>query len=171
MAKRDMAIEKQLDFLVEKFGTFETKLNALDARFSTLDAKIDTVDKKVDGVDAQVGALATRVGALETGISGLKAHVSTLDSNVSSLGSAVGKLDARMGTVEKKVDKLQVTGEHTQELVKLSLEGLEGLRESTAAGFTTMAKDHSDQIDLHKTTLVHLRKRVQRVERRKPRSR
>jgi len=171
MAKRNMAIEKQLDFLVEKFGTFETKLNALDTKVDTVDKKVDGVDAKVDALGVRVGALETGLAAVETGLNSVKAHVGTLDSNVSSLGSAVGKLDARMGTVEKKVDRLMVTGERTQDLVELSLEGLAGLRETTAAGFKTMAEEHAEQIGLHKTTLLHLRKRVERVERRKPRSR
>ena len=58
----------------------------------------------------------------------LEAHVGTLNGTVGALGSAIGKMDTRLGVVEKKVDKLQVTGEETRDLVKLSLEGLEGLR-------------------------------------------
>jgi chromosome segregation ATPase len=118
----------------------------------------------VTTLDSSAAETKQQIGRLE-------AHIGTLNGNVGALGSAIGKMDARLGNVEKKVDKLQITSDDTRDMVKLGLEGLEGLRESTAADFKKMSKEHDEQIDLLKITLSHVRKRVARVERRKPRSR
>lgn len=82
-----------------------------------------------------------------------------------------GTFEIKLDTLDKKVDKLQITSEASHDLVKIGLDGLEGLRESTAASFEEMSKEHAEQTDLLKSAVIHVRQRVERVERRKPRRR
>ena len=55
-------------------------------------------------------------------------------------------------------------------LAKLGLEALEGLRASNDKAHLQMQRDHDKQIDLLKSLGVHVRKRVERLERPKRRS-
>ena len=122
MREYEMPIEEQVSLLVRKFGTFETKLDAVDDRLGAVEKKIDTIDRKVDALADDVGTLRTQVGTLRTQV------------------------------------------EDTNRIAKLSLEGLAALRETTEKRFGEARRDHVEQTDLLKSVLVHVRKRVERVE-------
>jgi hypothetical protein len=61
--------------------------------------------------------------------------------------------------------------EDTHAIAKLGLEGLQGLRESTDARFEAATKTHGEQTGLLNSVLVHVRNRVDRIERPKGRRR
>lgn len=116
----DMALEKKIDLLVERFEGMSTKVDGLSAKF-------DGMATKVDGLAAESGELKTRVS---------------------------------------------VGFEETHRLLKLSLEGLAGLEETSGENFDQMSAEHNQQFELLETFGVHVRKRVQKLENRpKPRRR
>lgn len=72
---------------------------------------------------------------------------------------------AGFDAVDKRFDKLEILGEETKAIAKLSLEGLEALRESTDAKFAEAKKDGWEQTELLKSLFVHTHKRVDVIER------
>ena len=74
-------------------------------------------------------------------------------------------VDGKVTSLDAKVDKMQVVLEDTGAIAKLGLEGLEGLRESMDAKFAAAAKTNGEQVGLLNSVLVHVRNRVDRVER------
>jgi hypothetical protein len=61
--------------------------------------------------------------------------------------------------------------DQTNATAKLALEGIVGLRESMDAKLEEAKQAHTEQIELLKSVVVHVRKRVEVVERSKPRRR
>jgi chromosome segregation ATPase len=139
----DMPLEDKIDLLVKEFGTFGTKLD-------TLDSKVDTLDSRVGTLESKVGTLSSDVGSLKTEVSSLSSQVNRIDSNVT--------------VMDRKLDKLQIRMDETHQLAKLGLEAVEGLRESTDDRFADMTRQNAEQTDLLKSVLVHVRKRVERIE-------
>jgi predicted nuclease with TOPRIM domain len=116
---------------------FRTFKESVETRFDSIDTKLTTVDTKVTILDTKVANLDTKV--------------TTLDTTVTTLNT--------------KIDKVQVLLEDTHAIAKLGLEGLEGLRESTDAKFAAAAKTLGEQTGLLNSVLVHVRNRVDRIER------
>ena len=77
-----------------------------------------------------------------------------------------GKFDAMDG----KVDKMMVRLDDTHAVAKLGLEGLQGLRESMDEKFKAAAKTSAGHTDMLQSVLIHVRKRVEVLERPKRRS-
>lgn len=69
------------------------------------------------------------------------------------------------------MESMSIQLEDTRQIAKLGLEALEGLRESNDKAHAEMRRDHGNQTDLLKSVLVHVRKRVERVEQPKRRRR
>jgi len=107
-------------------------------------------------------SVGTRFDSIDT-------KLTTLDTKVTTLDAKVASLDTSVTTLDSKIDKVQVLLEDTNAIAKLGLEGLQGLRESTDAKFAAAAKTNAGQTDLLKTVLVHVRKRVEGLERPKRR--
>lgn len=57
--------------------------------------------------------------------------------------------------------------EETRALIRLSLEAVQGLRETTERGFSEVRAEFGEQVSLLKDVARHLRGRVERVERRR----
>ena len=81
-----------------------------------------------------------------------------------TMRSGFAGIDKRFDGVDNRLDKLQMLGEQTNAIARLSLEGIEGLRESTNAKFAEAAKTNSEQTELLKSLFVHVRKRVDVIE-------
>jgi chromosome segregation ATPase len=154
MAEYDMPVEEQIKVLVKEFRSFK---ESVETRFDSIDTKLTTVD--------------TKVTTLDTKVTTLDAKVTTLDAKVASLDTSVTTLDTKVTTLDSKIDKVQLLLEDTNAIAKLGLEGLQGLRESTDAKFAAAAKTNGEQTDLLKSVLVHVRKRVEHLERPKRRRR
>ena len=168
MAEYDMPIEEQIKVLVKEFRSFkesvETRFDSIDTKLTTVDAKVTTLDTKVTTLDTKVTTLDAKVTTLDAKVTTLDAKVTTLDAKVASLDTSVTTLDTKVTTLDSKIDKVQVLLEDTNAIAKLGLEGLQGLRESTDAKFAAAAKTNGEQTDLLKSVLVHVRKRVERLE-------
>ena len=155
MPEYDMPIEEQIKVLVKEFRNFKESMGAfqesmetfkesVDTRFDSIDTKLTTVDARFDSIDTKFTAVDARFDAID---------------------SKLATVDAKVTTLDTKVDKMQVLLDDTRAIAKLGLEGLEGLRESMDAKFAAAAKTNGDQIGLLNSVLVHVRNRVDRVER------
>jgi len=116
-------------------------------------------------------SVGTRFDSIDTKLTTVDVKVTTLDAKVTTLDAKVASLDTSVTTLDSKIDKVQVLLEDTNAIAKLGLEGLQGLRESTDAKFAAAAKTNAEQTDLLKSVLVHVRKRVEGLERPKHRRR
>jgi len=88
-----------------------------------------------------------------------------------SVETRFDSIDTKLTTVDTKIDKVQLVLEDTRAIAKLGLEGLQGLRESTDAKFAAATKINGEQVGLLNSVLVHVRNRVERVERPAPKGR
>ena len=154
MPEYDMPIEEQIKVLVKEFHTFKESMETFQESMETFKESVET---RFDSIDTKLTTVDTKVTTLDTKVTTLDARVTTLDTKVT--------------TVDRKIDKVQVLLEDTHAVAKLGLEGVQGLRESTDAKFAAAAKTNAEQTDLLKTVLVHVRKRVDRLERPKRRRR
>jgi hypothetical protein len=101
-----------------QFGRFanqlDEKLQAMDARFQSLDGKFNALDGKFNVLDGKFNALDGKFDALDE-----KVH------------AGLGSVHARLGSLEHGMN---IQFEETRGLIRLSLEGLDALRETTDAG-------------------------------------
>jgi hypothetical protein len=61
-------------------------------------------------------------------------------------------------------NRITIQFEDTQRLIRLSLEGLDALRETTERGFAEIRRENHDNKTLLEAALKHVRRRVERVE-------
>lgn len=108
-------------------------------------------------------------GSIETKFDSIDARFDSIDAKLTTVDAKLTTVDTKLTTVDAKVDKVQILLEHTHAVAKLGLEGLQGLRESTDEKFAAAAKTNAEQTDLLKSLILHVRKRVERVERPKRR--
>jgi hypothetical protein len=95
----------------------------------------------------------------------------SVETRFDSIDTRFDSVDARLTTVDRKLDKVQVMLEDTHAVAKLGLKGLQGLRESTDAKFAAASKTLGEHTGLLNSVLVHVRNRVDRIERPKGRRR
>jgi hypothetical protein len=65
---------------------------------------------------------------------------------------------------ERFTNRMDVQFEETRGLIRLSLEGLEALRETTERGFADVRRENHENRTLLEEVVKHVRKRVERVE-------
>jgi len=116
-----------------------------------MEEQIKLLVKKVDSLDKK---FEEKFGAIDKKFDAMDNKFDAMDK----------KLDTKFGEVMIRLDE-------TNAIAKLGLEGLQGLRESMDDKFEAAAKTSTDQTDLLKAVLVHVRKRVDVLERPKPRRR
>lgn len=96
------------------------------------------------------------------------ANKMALEKKIDLLVDKVGGLASRIDRLETKFDgletKMAVGFEESHRLMKLSLEGLGGLEETTVQRFDDMKDHHAKQFDLLQKFGVHVRRRVEQVE-------
>lgn len=73
------------------------------------------------------------------------------------------RFDEEFGAIR---GSMKIQFEETHALIRLSLEGLEALRETTERGFVDVRARLDDNTDLLKSAVQHVRGRVERLERR-----
>ena len=115
-----------------------------------MEEQIKQLVKKVDSLDEKFGAIDKRFDAID---------------------EKFGAVDTKLNAMDQKFDKMMVRLDDTHAIAKLGLEGLKGLRESMDEKFEAAAKTSADQTDMLKSVLVQVRKRVEVLERPKPRRR
>ena len=113
-----------------------------DEKFTAIDGKFDAIDGKFDEIDKKFDAMDGKFDAMD------------------------GKLDA----IDQKFDKMMVRLDDTHAVAKLGLEGLQGVRESMDEKFKAAAKTSAGHTDMLQSVLIHVRKRVEVLERPKRRS-
>ena len=132
----------------------EEQIKLLVKKVSSLDEKFDALDEKFDGIDKKFDAMDKKFDAVDKKFDAVDKKFDAMDQ----------KLDTKFGEVMVRLDS-------THAIAKLGLEGLQGLRESMDDKFAAAAKKSAEQTDLLKSVLVHVRKRVDVLERPKPRRR
>lgn len=65
---------------------------------------------------------------------------------------------------ERFNSRMTVQFEETRALIRLSLEGLDALRETTERGFAEIRRENHDNKTLLEAALKHVRRRVERIE-------
>jgi len=118
-----------------------------------LEQKVDALSEKLDAVLAKLDDTAAK--------DDLKLFATRNDLKLNAFGSRV---DARLS-------KLAVGLDEVKELAKSGLEAVQILKESTERSFADATRKHDEQIELLKDVSVHVRKRVERLERTRPRRR
>jgi predicted RNase H-like nuclease (RuvC/YqgF family) len=141
MPEYDMPLEEQIKVLVKEFRNFKESMETFQESMDTFKESVDT---RFDSIDSKL---------------------TTVDTKVTTLDAKVTSLDTKLTTLDTKVDKMQVLLDDTRAIAKLGREGLQGLRESTDARFEAATKTHGEQTGLLNSVLVHVRNRVDRVER------
>jgi predicted nuclease with TOPRIM domain len=141
MPEYDMPSEEQIKVLVKEFRNFKESMETFKESMETFKESVDT---RFDSIDTKL---------------------TTVDAKVTTLDTKVATLDIKVTTLDTKIDRVQVMLEDTHAIAKLGLEGLEGLRESMDAKFEAAAKAKGEQTALLNSVLVHVRNRVERVER------
>ena len=127
---------------VQYMEAFEERLNARVA--SQLDEKFNALDERVHALD----------GKLDIGLGILHAEVSSVHGEVDSLHAGLGSLEHRMN----------IQFEETRGLIRLSLEGLDALRETTERGFADVRHENQDNKTLLEAALKNVRRRAEKVE-------
>jgi DNA anti-recombination protein RmuC len=112
-------------------------------------------------MEEQIKLLVKKVGALDEKFDAMDKKFDAVDK----------KFDAMDQKFDDKFTKIMVRLEDTHAVAKLGLEGVQGLRESMDEKFEAAAKTNADQTVLLKSLFVHVRKRVDLLERPKPRRR
>ena len=124
------------------------------------------IEEQVKSISKELRALSEAVRA---GFAGVNEGFAAVDKRFDAVDKTFDAVDKRFDALDKRMDRLQMLGEETKAIAKLGLEGVQGLRESVDEKFAAAATYHAEQTDLLKATLVHVRKRVERVEKRKRR--
>ena len=77
------------------------------------------------------------------------------------------KVDERFDNVDERLDRIEIRLDDTHAIAKMGLEAVDGLRESMNQKFAATEKKQKEEIELLKTVIVHVRKRVEIVERKR----
>ena len=119
----------------------------------SMDEQIKLIVKKIDSLDRKFDE---KFGAIDGKFDAIDKKFDAMD----------GKLDA----MDEKFDTMLVRLDDTHAVAKLGLEGLQGLRESMDEKFKAAAKTSAGHTDMLQSVLIHVRKRVEVLERPKRRS-
>src|SRR5262245_34546391 len=96
----------------------------------------------------------------------IEEHIKILVREFSALNLTI---DRRFDGVDARLDRIEMRLDKVDETAKFGLEAVEGLRESMDRKFAAADKKHDEQINLLKSLQVHVRKRVEVLERPKAR--
>jgi hypothetical protein len=77
------------------------------------------------------------------------------------LEAGLGGVHAGLGGLEHR---MKIQFEETRGLIRLSLEGLDALRETTERGFADVRRENQDNKTLLEAALKHVRRRVESIE-------
>ena len=104
--------------------------------------------------------------SVEAKIDKLAERFDRVESRLDSLEQTVGALATRFDRFEGKV---KVEFEDTRHLIRLGFEKMEGFEQSVGGRFDTVDKKLDDLKIVHDAAIIHVRKRVEGVEKRRGR--
>ena len=119
------------------------------------------LEEKVDAILARLDTFATSVEKRFDGV----------DGRLDGVDRRLDGVDRRLDGVDTRLSKLAVGLDEVKSLAKDGLEAIQILKESTERSFAEADRKHDEQIELLKDVSVHVRKRVERLEYRRPRRR
>jgi len=150
MPEYEMPVEEQLKILVRKFAAFEV---TLEKRFDGVDKRLDRIDGRLDNIDGRLDRVDGRLDKVESRLDGIDSRLDGIDS--------------RLDGVDSRLDRIEIRLDDTHAIAKMGLEAVDALRDSTNQKFAAAEKRQKEQTELIKTVIVHVRKRVEVVERRR----
>jgi len=157
MPEYEMPVEEQLKILVRKFAAFEV---TLEKRFDGVDKRLDRIDGRLDNIDGRLDRVDGRLDKVESRLDGI-------DSRLDGIDSRLDGIDSRLDGVDSRLDRIEIRLDDTHAIAKMGLEAVDALRDSTNQKFAAAEKRQKEQTELIKTVIVHVRKRVEVVERRR----
>ena len=164
-------IDEKLVKIDERFDLVDKKFDKVDERFDLVDKKLDKVDERFDLVDKKFDKVGERFDLVDKKFDKVDEKFDLVDEKFDKVDGSLDEVKESLGEVEKTLGQIRVRLDDTNGVAKLGLEGLQGLRESMEAQFAAAAKTNADQTGLLKAVLVHVRNRVEVIERPKPRRR
>src|SRR5689334_19278560 len=90
-----------------------------------------------------------------------------VDEQFDKVDEQFDKVDERFDNVDERLDRIEIRLDDTHAIAKIGLEAVDGLRESMNQKFAATEKKQKEEIELLKTVIVHVRKRVEIVERKR----
>ena len=156
-------------------GGMKTDIGGMKTDIAGIKGDIGGINSRVDGINAEIGGLKADVGGIKADLLDIKSDVTVIKSDIGDMKSDIGGLKyevvAGFKRVDDELDAARIRDEEMRGLIKLNFEALQGHRQSTDAKFETVTTEIREQSDLLNSVLVHVRRRVERVEARKPRRR
>ena len=134
------AFEQRLD---TRFTKIDEQFKNVDEQFMNVDKRLENVDKRLENVDKRFGSV---------------------DKQLQNNEKQFTSINERFDSLEQT---MKVQFEETRGLIRLSLEAVGGLRETTERGFSDVRAEVGEQTSLLKDVARHVRVRVERVERRR----
>jgi septal ring factor EnvC (AmiA/AmiB activator) len=138
-------------------------------------ASLKDLQASMADVKGDIAAMKTDMTDMKADIGGIKADLSDVKADIGDMKSDIGGLKyeviAGFKRVDNQLDAARLRDEHMVRTIKFSFEAVQAHREVSDAKFDTVIKEMRGNTDLLKSALVHVRRRVERVETRKPRRR
>ena len=130
------------------------------------------LEEKVDAILARLDSFATKddLNSLATK-DDLKEFRLSVETRFDGVDGRLDGVDRRLVGVDTRLSQLAVGLDEVKSLAKNGLEAVQILKESTERSFAEADRKHDEQIELLKDVSVHVRKRVERLERTRPRRR
>lgn len=122
------------------------------------------IEEQVSLLVKKFGSFERRLDSIDTKLESIETKVESIDTRVDSIDAKVNSIDARVKTVETIVSETAIRLDQTHDVAKLGLEAVEGLRESMERRSDAMKELIQSDHNLLTAVMVHVRKRVERVE-------
>jgi chromosome segregation ATPase len=153
---------------VLKRSEFFEYMQAFEQR---LEARFTKIDERFTGVDRQLTNNDQQFKSIDQHFTSIDQHFTSIDQQFTSIDQQFKRIDQRFTSIDNRFDSLEqhmkVQFDETRGLIRLSLEAVDALRESTEQGFREVRAEHAEQTSLLKDAIRHVRGRVERVERRR----
>ena len=122
-------------------------------------------------VEEQLKILVRKFAAfevtLEERFDGVDKRLDRIDGRLDNIDGRLDKVESRLDGVESRLDRIEIRLDDTHSIAKMGLEAVDALRESMNQKFAAAEKRQKEETELLKTVIVHVRKRVEVVERRR----
>lgn len=113
-------------------------------------------------VEEQLKILVRKFAAFEAT---LNESVASNEQRFDKIDKRFDKVDERLDKVEGRLDRIELRLDETHAIAKMGLEAVDAMRESMDQKFAGVEKKQKEEVELLKTVVVHVRKRVEIVER------
>jgi chromosome segregation ATPase len=155
MPEYEMPVDEQLKILVRKFTAFE---GSIHERFDKVDVRLEKIDARLDRVDVRLDNIDVRLDNID-------GRLDNIDERLDNVDVRLDGVDSRLDKAETRIDRIEIRLDETHAIAKRGLEAVDGLRESIDQKSVAADKKQNQQLELLKTVIVHVRKRVEVVDR------